>query len=279
MSFSWSVLDELDVFCYRVLFLLAVCWTVNRVGLSVFSIQMNIICVATEETQGTKYLYQFLFFEFLSLFGKMDSDLRMPCGVDHSWSTSDRCYNRRPRGLPLHTWSILLSLWIDLYHIQISDTACWIWNIWTVSHVVKAHADGTWNNWNDESNQKCAYFDFLSFPLDAKRFICIAPWRLTDDIFHHQLVRTNHRLCNDWFPDHCSVFCGEKRIFQCCVFVLEIASLPICTFVGIQLSKDLIAFSLLFSSMNVSFVSGLVPQWNNRSKYQLLDWLIGHNLL
>ena len=107
---------------------------------------MNIICVVTEETQGKKYLYQFLFFEFLSLFGKMDSDLRMTYGVDHSWSTSDRCYNRRPRGLPLQTSSILLFLWIDLYHIQILDTAYWIWNTWTVSHVLKAHADGTGNN-------------------------------------------------------------------------------------------------------------------------------------
>jgi hypothetical protein len=42
---------------------------------------MNIICVATEETQDRKYLYQFLFFEFLSLLGKMDSLLRMPCGI------------------------------------------------------------------------------------------------------------------------------------------------------------------------------------------------------
>jgi hypothetical protein len=50
--------------------------------------------------------------------------------------------------------SILLSLWIDLYHIQMSDTEYWIWNIWTVSHVLKAHADGTGNNWNDESNQQ-----------------------------------------------------------------------------------------------------------------------------
>jgi hypothetical protein len=27
-----------------------------------------------------------------------------------------------------------------------------------------------------------------------------------------------------------------------------------------------------------SFVPGMVPQWNNRSKYQLLDWLISHHL-
>jgi hypothetical protein len=73
---------------------------------------------------------------------------------------------RSSRDLPLHTWSILLSLWIDLYHIQISDTTDWIWNIWTVSNVVKTHADGTGNNWKDESNQKGVYFDLLSFPLE-----------------------------------------------------------------------------------------------------------------
>jgi hypothetical protein len=74
----------------------------------------------------------------------------------------DRCYNRNPRGLPLHIWNILISFWSELYHIQISDTAYWIWIIWTVSNAVKTHADGTRNNWKDESNQKGIYFDFLS---------------------------------------------------------------------------------------------------------------------
>jgi hypothetical protein len=47
-----------------------------------------------------KYAFLFLPFAFLSLFEKIDRLLRIPCEVDHSWSTSDRCYNRSPRGFP-----------------------------------------------------------------------------------------------------------------------------------------------------------------------------------
>jgi hypothetical protein len=78
-----------------------------------FSIQVNIVFIATELKTGLMTLaydfctfesfvaeanlcasgyeifFQFLFFQFLSLFGRSDRLLKMPCEVDLGWSTSD----------------------------------------------------------------------------------------------------------------------------------------------------------------------------------------------
>ena len=101
--------------------------SVSRVGFSVFSNQVNIVCVSTElKTRLATLAYDFctgesfaaetnlrasgydIFFSdltfFLSLFLSENNDnfsMKL-CEFVHNWSTSDGYYNRSPRGLHLN---------------------------------------------------------------------------------------------------------------------------------------------------------------------------------
>lgn len=142
-----SAWDGPDIFFDGVLVLLAVGWTVSRVGVSVFSTQVNICCVATEVKTGLKILAYFFHiwiirhrdeFACLMLYNIFsDFIFRISFFFKKNWQSFEEAMwvlttfgTHRIAAtieallafLSRFDWSILVYFCIGLYHVRISDT-------------------------------------------------------------------------------------------------------------------------------------------------------------